>query len=160
MKTCVKNTTLYSIAFLLFFFGNAVNAIHFCCDICRVQGTQVFTQNICHEQSEAEFSAENILETKSVNLETACDCNTLHSTFPFHISSGNPACSLERISINLDDFSQQIKLKPLLFSLFFVCFHPIDSFLTIKTVSAPTNYSSAVPLTGTQILHLICVLRN
>ena len=160
MKTQLKNTILYTIAFLLFFFGNAVNVIHFCCDVCRAHGEKVFTENICHELPEAGKSADYIAESLEIHDGATCDLG-LNDGFPLHLTHQHEACSLDRVSIALDDFHYHPEANFL--ALTTMLFFGNDLIgLADKTTSiiiSPT-YSSFIQLAGRQLLNRICVLRN
>ena len=142
MKNRVKIATLYAIAFLLFIFGNAVNAVHFCCDVCRDQGAQVITDNLCHEHSVVAIHADN--------AKTDCETDIQH----------NP-CSIERISIILDDFTRTTKGISLVHSLVSISgfdFRELKSLSSVLITSV--RISPPVLLSGRLLLNHICVLRN
>ncbi len=156
MKNHVKNTTLYAIAFLLFFFGNAVNVIHFCCDVCRVHGAEVFTEDICHEQSGAGKVAYTDVQNMDAHDGVTCT-TTQDNNFPFQLTHHHESCSLSQVSITLDDFNRNVKtfitvltIAPFLINL---------SNIQVSKIPLPF-YSSVIPLAGRQLLNQICVLRN
>ena len=156
MKNHVKNTTLYAIAFLLFFFGNAVNVIHFCCDVCRVHGTEVFSEAICHEQSGAGKVASYGVQNMDAHDGSTCSSKQ-DKSFPFQLTHHHESCSLSQVSITLDDFNHNVKM--------FITVLTITPFLidisNIKVSKIPLPfYSSVIPLAGRQLLNKICVLRN
>ena len=147
-------------AFLLFFFGNAVNVVHFCCDVCRVHGTEVFTESICHEQPENS----SLAVTKDFDPEShdgyTCSLDQKDG-YPFHLTHQHEACSLSRVSITLDHLYKSIKIKSLVLTSFLFSV-PIFSDLGVHTTPSPIFplYSSGVSLAGRLLLHKICVLRN
>ena len=154
----IKNTTLYIIAFLLFLFGNAVNVIHFCCDLCRTQGTEVFTENNCHESENIASVSVNSINTP--DRSSSCT-DHLQTQLPFQLNHQHNSCSLETISINLDYFHKNIKVIPVVLTLF----QDLNEQLQNLAVSAaksvkPPLYTSAVHLSGRSLLNNICVLRN
>jgi len=161
VKTCVKNTALCTIAFLLFLFGNSVKVIHFCCDVCRVQGTNVFIEENCHEKpgTGVFFSNSNDSNQKIFNGNNCCAEQKNDS--PFQLTHEHEVCSLICISIILDEFQKSLKYQLLvqvthLFSANFL------KDLSAKTTSniLVTSYSYAIQLAGRQLLNKICVLRN
>jgi len=160
VKTQVKNTVLYTIAFLLFFFGNAVNVIHFCCDVCRVQGARVFTESICHEQKLPGKLAGFDLSDSERHDGATCSLDQ-NGGFPFHLTHQHEACSLDRESITLDGFYKKINVSPLTLMSLIFSGHWMNGLTDIKTatLSFPLH-ASAIPLTGRQLLNKICVLRN
>jgi len=169
VKTRIKNTTLYTIAFLLFLFGNSVNVIHFCCDICRVQGTQVFTENNCHEQVINKILWNNSDNSGNLNQTTPGNSrNTANSTcsttnlnhFPFQLNHQHNTCSLENISINLDYYQQHINLIPSILSLSYIIDENRNLAESATKVHNTPLYTSAIHLAGRRLLNEICILRN
>ena len=161
MKTCVKNTALCTIAFLLFLFGNSVNVIHFCCDVCRVQGTNVFTEDICHEKLGVGvfLSNSNSSNPEIIDVENGCSVQGIHS--PFHLTHQHEVCSLSRITIILDVIQKNLNnrhsvQKAFLYSDFFL---KAFSLKTISSITYPL-YNRAISLAGRILLNKICVLRN
>jgi hypothetical protein len=155
VKNRVKKSTLYAMAFLLFFFGNAVNVIHFCCDVCRVHGTEVFTENSCHEQSTKGDQLEN-----DGLVASRHDGDSNHSSLGrliLHLTHSHEICSLNRVSITLDELHKDVRVW---LAATFIDLIPSD--LKLKTpVKVVTLLDSfAVPLSGRTILNRICVLRN
>jgi hypothetical protein len=160
VKNRIKNTALYTIAFLLFFFGNSVNVIHFCCDVCRAHGSQIFTERICHEK----ISVDKLLKSDLPNLQTHDDAFCNHGqegNCVSHLTHQHEICSLDRISITLDNFHWNFKTKLLILAAFLFGTGFLGAFFarTTSDISFPF-YSYAIPLAGRQLLNKICVLRN
>lgn len=155
----IKNTSLYIIAFLLFLFGNTVNVIHFCCDLCRTQGTEVFTESNCHDSEKIESVTFKYEVANAHNSGTCKD--DLQTQIPFQVNHQHNSCSLETISINLDYFHKNINVIPVALTLY----QDLNEQLQNLAVSAaksvkPPLYTSAVHLSGRSLLNDICVLRN
>lgn len=191
----IKNTTLYIIAFLLFLFGNTVNVIHFCCDLCRTQGTEVFTENNCHDNESIEsvvinsnfdytsnisICSEKRSQKESINTSdnsgscvenvqiepaNAHNSNKCQDDFqnklPFQLNHQHNSCSLETISIILDYYHQNINVIPVVLTLYQDLNEQLQNLAVsaAKSVKKPL-YTSAVHLSGRNLLNNICVLRN
>jgi len=81
--------------------------------------------------------------------------------FPFHLTDEHEECSINRISIIMDNF-QSLKLTFLLFltAIMFSGFFLKDLF-TKKNNSAFSHIQPyIIPLTGRQLLNKMCILRN
>jgi len=160
VKKRVINTVLYTIALLIFIFGNSVNVIHFCCDVCRVQGTQVFNEGVCHE-----FESTDVISfSDRTNTEVhggLFSCFGKDGRYPFQLTDEHEECSINRISIILDEF-QSLKLIFLLFiTVFLFSGFYMNDFLTKRNHSAFSLIQPyIIPLTGRQLLNRICILRN
>jgi len=149
------------IAFLLFLFGNSVNVIHFCCDVCRVQGTNVFIEESCHEKLVADVLFTSSMDSNPTIIKDTKCCTEPKKDSPFQLTHQHEACSLICISIILDEFQKSIK-DQLLVQLIPLFPETFLKDLSAKTTShfLVTVYTYTIQLTGRQLLNKICVLRN
>jgi|GEM_PF-1783716 hypothetical protein len=160
VKTYLKNIALCAIAFLLFFFGNSVNVIHFCCDICRTHGTQVFTENICNEEHaflNSELSGEFDTDSHDGNF-----CSSImQDGFPFHLNHQHEACSMDRISIIQEVLSDHLKVfQPFWVILSIIPVLLFDVAYHAHLVFIFPHHHSGIPPAGRLLLNRICVLRH
>lgn len=156
MKTKVKNTILLFFASLLFLFGNSVNIIHFCCDLCRSEGFEVLEDMHCHDESDITSCDNIVTENNNHSLHCNGNCPLDQSVSK---EKHNHKCRIDRISIELDDYVSKSNLKifsnTLLFSQIFaenlnIFTNPQNDFRDL--IHSPLK-------TGKSLLKSNCILR-
>lgn len=156
MKTKVKNTILLFFASLLFLFGNSVNIIHFCCDLCRSQGFEVVEDMHCHDESDI-ACCENI-ESENNNHSLHCNGNCPLDQ-AVSKEKHDHKCRIDRVTIELDDYVSKSNIK--IFSNTLLFSHIIADDLSIYT--NPQNNFRDLPYqplkTGKSLLKSNCILR-